>query len=216
MRPLFSKNNILVLLSMFALINTAQASIYTNVAAGSDLISPLGTPGVTSFGQHFVAPSDSLLQNFNFYASEGDRGNVSFVISQWDGQKAVGPALFSQANILYDAGSQALGANNINLSLTSGREYIAYLTTANQPSPMGNVFMESASHHGGLSGSFSALNSNGADPLLSPVAWTNLPMINMMYTATFTTPVPEPETYALLGMGVIVLLASRRKTFTNA
>ncbi|MCX7205506.1 MAG: hypothetical protein NT086_05865 [Proteobacteria bacterium] len=172
MNPLFSAKNILASFSMFALINAAQASIYTNVTAGSGLISPLGTLGVTSFGQHFVAPSDSLLQSFNFYASEGDRGNVSFVIAQWDGQKAIGPALFSLSNILYDAGSQHLGANNINLSLASGQEYIAYLTTANQPSPMANVFMESASNNGGLSGSFSALNSNGADPLLSPILST--------------------------------------------
>ena len=39
MRLLFSTKKILVLLSMFALINTAQASIYTNVAAASDQIS---------------------------------------------------------------------------------------------------------------------------------------------------------------------------------
>lgn len=216
MKALFAAKSILISLSMLTLINTAQASIYTNVAAASGLIYPLGTPGTTSYGQHFVAPSDSLLENFTFYASEGDRGSVSFVIAQWDGQKAIGPALFSQSNLLYDAGSQALGANNINLSLTSGHEYIAYLTTANQSSPMANVFMESASNNGGLSGSFSALNSNGADPLLSPVTWANLSSTNLMYTATFTTPVPEPETYALLGMGLIVLLASRRKTFTNA
>jgi hypothetical protein len=216
MAPMFSAKKILVSLSMFALINPAQASIYTNVAATFDLINHLGAPDSTSYGQHFIAPSDSLLQDFTFYASEGERGNVSFVIAQWDGQKAVGPALFSQSNIFYNAGSQALGANNINLSLTSGHEYIAYLTTANQQSPLSNVFMKGSNNDGGLSGGFRYLNTNGADPLLSSTAWQSYSSPDLMYTASFTTPVPEPETYALLGMGLIVLLASRRKTFTNA
>ncbi len=216
MTPLFSAKNILVSLGMFALINTAQASIYTNVAATFDLINHLGAPDSTSYGQHFIAPSDSLLQDFTFYASEGERGNVSLVIAQWDGQKAVGSELFRQSNIFYDTGSQSLGANNINLSLTSGDQYIAYLTTANQTSPMANVFMKGSNNSGGLSSGFSYLNSNGADPLSSTTAWSNYSVPNLMYTASFTTPVPEPETYALLGMGLIVLLASRRKTFTNA
>ncbi|QBC42140.1 PEP-CTERM sorting domain-containing protein [Iodobacter fluviatilis] len=219
----FMIKSIATALSVLILSNIAQASVYSNTAAQDSsgnlvLIPGLGSDGgsstaTTSFGQHFMAISGTL-QNFNFYASEGDRGYISFAIAAWDGQKAVGPALYTRSSFLYDAGSQALGASGLNLSLTAGKEYIAYLSTAAIASPAGNIWMKSANTNGGLSGGFASINSNGANPLSLTQSWVNS-ATNLNYTATFTTAVPEPETYVLLSLGLIALLAQQRKNFKS-
>ncbi|MDW5416425.1 MULTISPECIES: PEP-CTERM sorting domain-containing protein [unclassified Iodobacter] len=219
----FITKNIAIAFSTLILSNIAQATVYSNTAAqdssGNFILVPgLGSDGgsssaTTSFGQHFVATGETL-QNFNFYASEGNRGNISFAIAAWDGQKAIGPALYTSSNILYNAGSQALGASGLNLSLTAGKQYIAYLSTAGIASPAGNIWMKSSSTNGGLNDGFASINSNGANPLSLSQSWTNS-NTNLNYTATFTTPVPEPETYALLGLGLIAIMTRQRKNFKS-
>src|ERR1700739_308830 len=102
---------------------------YTHTADVGGIIYPLGAPDTTSYGEFFTAPG-GVLTSFTFQAQTGISGNADLVIAAWDGSKAVGPALYTSAPISYNGSVQYLGASGINLALTAGTNYIAYLTVA--------------------------------------------------------------------------------------
>lgn len=195
------------------LCGTAHAdTTYTNTGAAGADIHYMGSPDTTSYGEFFTAPG-GFLKSFTFQALSGNSGNVDLTIAAWDGSKAVGPALYTSAPISYNGGSQYLGANGINLALTAGTNYIAYLTVAGVSSPMANVAIAGSNSDGGLGGGFRFLNSGGTDPLTLNDSWSSWGVPAMAYTATFAAAVPEPETYGMLlaGLALVGMLARRKR-----
>lgn len=194
-----------------ALLGPAQATVYSNAAPNSDPLYYFGSAATDSstFGQHFVAPSEKL-ESFVFHAQEGYRGYLNFVIASWDGQKAVGNPLFTRSNIFYNASAEEIGSSAINLALTAGKEYVAFITTAGVTNPVSYVQMFGSNSNGGLNGNFASLSSGNTNPLSMNDAWQKTP-VSMSYTASFSAPVPEPETYALIGLGLVALFARQRK-----
>lgn len=189
-------------------------TVYSNADDGTSAISYMGEPDTTSYGQFFTAPG-GFLKDFSFQAVSGAVGNVALIVAAWDGSKAVGPALYTSAPILYEGGSQFLGASDINLALTAGTNYIAYLTVANIASPVSYVTIVGSDTATGIGGGFRYLNSDLVDPLTLSVDWNSFSTQHMAYTATFgtATAVPEVETYAMLlaGLGMMGVIARRRK-----
>ena len=189
-------------------------TVYSNADDGTSGISYMGDPDTTSYGQFFTAPG-GVLKDFSFHAWSGASGNVALVVAAWDGSKAVGPALYTSAPISYDGGSQFLGANGINLALTAGTDYIAYLTVAGVTSPVSGVTIAGSDTATGLGGGFRYLNSALVDPLTLNFDWSDYSAQHLAYTATFgtATAVPEPETYAMLlaGLGMMGVVARRRR-----
>ncbi|USX19552.1 PEP-CTERM sorting domain-containing protein [Oxalobacteraceae bacterium OTU3REALA1] len=193
---------------------THADTVYSNSDDGSDGISYMGDPDTTSYGQFFTAPG-GFLKDFSFHALSGVGGDVALVVAAWDGSKAVGPALYTSAPINYEGGSQFLGASGINLALTAGTNYIAYLTVANVASPVAYVTLVGSDTATGLGGGFRYLNSQLVDPLTLNDDWSDYSTLHLAYTATFgtATAVPEPGTYIMLlaGMGMMGVVARRRK-----
>ncbi|HJV00490.1 MAG TPA: PEP-CTERM sorting domain-containing protein [Burkholderiaceae bacterium] len=185
---------------------------YTNTAAVGAPIYQLGAPDTTSYGEFFTAPG-GVLKSFTFQALSGQSGNVDLTIAAWDGSKPVGPALYTSAPISYNGGVQYLGASGINLTLTAGTNYIAYLTVAGVSSPISNVTVAGSNSDGGLGGGFRFLNSAGADPLTQASSWSSWGTPAMAYTATFAAAVPEPETYGMLlaGLALVGVMARRKR-----
>lgn len=202
-----------IVIAAATLSGAAQAdSVYSNADDGTHGIDAMGAPDTTSYGQFFTAPG-GILQAFSFQAWSGFSGNVALVIANWDGSKAVGPALYTSAPINYGGGSQFLGASGINLALNAGSDYIAYLTVAGVTSPFSDVTIAGSETDTGLGGGFRFLNSALADPLTMNESWNSWSAPHMAYTATFAAAVPEPGTYAMLlvGMGMVGVMARRRK-----
>ncbi len=198
-------------IAIASLSGLAHATTYTNTGSPGADIFYLNYPNTTSYGEFFMAPG-GVLSTFSFKADSGGSGNVLFVVANWDGSKAVGPALYTSAPISYGGGPQILGATGINLSLTTGNNYIAYLTVAGVNSPVSNVNIAGSTTNGGLGGAFRYLNSSGADPLTQSKAWSDYVVSDMAYTATFAAAVPEPETYAMLLAGLALTgVAVRRR-----
>lgn len=193
---------------------TRADTVYSNSDDGTNAISYMGEPDTTSYGQFFTAPG-GFLKDFSFHALSGTSGDVALVVAAWDGSKAVGPALYTSAPINYEGGSQFLGASGINLALTAGNNYIAYLTVANIAMPVSYVTIVGSGTATGLGGGFRYLNSGLVDPLTLNEGWSDYSVPHMAYTATFgtATAVPEPGTYIMLlaGMGMMGVVARRRK-----
>lgn len=203
-----------IVLSAATISGLAHAdSVYSNADDATSGIYYLAAPDSTSYGQLFTAPG-GILKDFSFQAFSGDSGNVSLVIANWDGIKAVGPALYA-TSIRYDGGSQFLGATGINLALASGSDYIAYLTIAGVSGAVDNVTIAGSETDTGLGGGFRFFNSALADPLTMNESWSSWSTAHLAYTATFApaTAVPEPGTYAMfvVGIGMMGVVARRRK-----
>ena len=190
----------------------AMAQTYAN-ANDFDTIFSFGSPDTTSYGQVFTAPGGTL-SSWTFYDTDSTDNGARLVVAAWDGSEPVGPELYSSLSQNVTAGSFfAHTYSNINLSLTAGTSYIAYLTVAGVDSPTSGAGVAGSSSSP-LGGGFRYLNSGGADPI-GLGAWNSYFVPNMQYTATFNGSVPEPASWALMlgGFGLVGgALRSRRKT----
>ncbi|MBL8556416.1 MAG: PEPxxWA-CTERM sorting domain-containing protein [Phenylobacterium sp.] len=130
---------------------TFEEATYSNYDSwnGSEFIFSFGDPDTTSYGQTFFAPGGALT-SFNFlihnYSGGGGGGggcegpceaslgpvDANFVVAAFDGTRPVGPVLYSTATTIPVSDTYAwtnIGAFNVQLQ--QGRQYIAFLTTAN-------------------------------------------------------------------------------------
>jgi len=132
------------------------------------------------------------------------------VVAEWDGSKAVGSELYTSA-ISYAGGAQTLAFSGINLNLNAG-SYISYITVAGVSGAASDVFTKGSTGDGGLGGAFRYLNSGGVDPLTLGDTWDSYYVSNMQFSANISAPVPEPEIYAMMGLGLGLLgWAGRRR-----
>jgi hypothetical protein len=71
---------------------------------GTSGIAPFGAPNTSTYGETFIAPTDSVLQNFTFYLDGASGAQVTFnpAVYAWSGslqasnppQGATGPAVY--------------------------------------------------------------------------------------------------------------------------
>ena len=190
----------------------AHATVYTNSGGTLSTISPFGSPDSTSYGEFFTAPGGAL-QSWTFYSdSVNTAGNLELVIANWTGTAATGPALYTSGTIS-DAGTsgEALTFSGINLALTSGQQYIAYMTVAGVSNPVQGAEIETSSTNV-LSSGAAYDNSNGADPLTSGNNTWHIAGGQFNFSATFgPASVPEPAGMATLLFGLVGLGFIRRR-----
>lgn len=188
--------------------SVASAATFSNTADGDDIF-PFGYPDTTTYGQTFNLSQSSILQDWSFFTASGNSGNLRLVIAQWDGAKAVGSELYTSA-ISYAGGAQTLAFGSINLNLNAG-SYVSYITVAGVSGAASDVYTKGSLSDGGLGGAFRYLNSNGIDPLTLSDTWDSYYVPSMQFEANIS-PVPEPEIYAMMGLGLGLLgWAGRRR-----
>lgn len=189
----------------------AHAQTFGNTNNDGD-INSFGSPDTTNYGEEFTAPGGTL-DSWMFTLDGGNAGNLGFVIAAWNGSEAVGSALFIGA-VQSNAGTagETFTWSGIDLDLTAGSDYIAYLTVAGVAAPTSNNAVQGSTSDGGLGGAFYYANTNGADPLANPSRWSNYGVPDMVYSAAFdASAVPEPASMALLGGGLAAVGAIRRR-----
>ncbi|MQA23514.1 PEP-CTERM sorting domain-containing protein [Rugamonas rivuli] len=162
-------------------------------------------------GEVFTAP-ESHLTNFSFFSAhypDNSHGDVDFIISAWSGVDSVGVPLYSTL-LPYNPG-QPVSAQNISVTLQRGQQYIAYLSSRGVPSATPGVMLAGNAVTDPLGGQayvrfFGAAPGNGI-----PAGWFSAsPNTNLSYSMTFTSAVPEPESYVmwLAGLGFICAVRS--------
>lgn len=205
----------LIAKSMVAMVLTAGvagaalATPYSNTPGLN--INYMGYPDTTTYGETFQAPGGNL-QDWTFYLNGGNAGNGNFVIAAWDGNKAVGPVLYQQGFSYTPGANVPMTFTGIDLGLTSGNSYVAYMTIAGVNSPYSNVSTMGSQGDGGLGGHFAYLNSQGVDPLTLQKQWDTFYIPNMQFSADFgdAANVPEPASLAIFGLGIAGLIVRRK------
>lgn len=198
--------------AVFAIAAPATAASFSNAYGGS--IYNFGVPDTTTYGQVFTAPGGTL-SSWTFTTADRSADGARFVVAAWNGTSISGGELYSVST-----GATAVDANGtdhiysgINLALTAGSSYIAYLTVAGATNPTGPVSV-SGSSTSPLGGLFVFNNSNGVDPIANPGGWYTggWSPYHMEYTAVFGV-VPEPQSWALMiaGFGLVGVSMRRRK-----
>jgi len=192
-------------------------------------IGAFGKGYTTTYGQTFIAPADSRLDDFTFYL----RGNVSVHLSMkayvfsWTGSLLGGGGGQATGNPLYvSPGSVVLDGNNTYQPITvntggtllaPGQQYVALLTLSN-PSDFdvsigATVWNNRSSHvpnNGG--GGFVYFNNASDIGALNTKVWDHsVDYGDLVWTAHFGV-VPEPSSFALAAMAVTgVALAAWRQ-----
>ncbi|MCB5188888.1 PEP-CTERM sorting domain-containing protein [Methylobacillus caricis] len=212
----------------------AFADTYTNVPSGANANLPFAYFGNAAnpsgdspkVGEVFSLTSEATLSSFSFYAIGNISSSLQLNVAQWNpdtnalnqATNFVGPILLTTtgaADLTYNStgGYTTISFDNLGLNLNSDIKYIAYLTS-NDPTVTGIQLSrtQTAADTSGF-GVGSAYLSNIPDN-----GW-QLPFngfLSLQYTA-ITAAVPEPESYAMLlvGLGLIGATVKRRKAIQS-
>ena len=164
--------------------------------------------GNQSYGQFFTAPQ-SFLIDYSFSAGSDTPYPFVSQVYQWDGTTATGPALFTSPTLATTTTVDTYTFTP-NISLIAGNQYIAFVT--NQPDGVGL---------GGSGLGLMAQSSVGFGQfyfaVFNPVGgtWETFLGLDAAFHADFSdgtaTPLPAALPLFAGGLGVIGLLARRRK-----
>jgi hypothetical protein len=166
-----------------------------------------------TYGQTFtVGPVDNNLNNFSFWVNDSKmHGPVTLdaYVMQWDGTKAVGPVLWQSSpttttNNKGKGGMEKLTFNTGGLTLTPGKEYVAFISTSaffdggTHTARVGFTYKNTYPH-----GEFVYIN-NGSDlSKLTTTSWhTAHHGHDLAFRANFSGPLKTPAPPGLL-LGVI-------------
>lgn len=203
--------------ALLALSSIAAAATITIPNNGSTVFfqeSPSGS-AVRTLGQTFVVPtptSENILTSFGFAFASGTDTSFDYkaMIYAWDtvNNRATGSALYTSPN---RTGATAPSFTGLNLALTPGTVYIAFLTTQNVVS---NGFSNGLLNHnsgnvysGGQAFQQTSSGPTGTD--VTTAAWTAVNgNTDFQFNATFVSggaSVPEPSSFGMAMLGIAAL-----------
>lgn len=212
-----------IALLMASLTSLANATVIDTTAGVNLSVAPFGAPNTATYGQTFTVGVDNILNNFSLFlnSSVGSDLNLRGYIGAWDGGKAT--------NILYSSdtrtmiginGREEFAFNTGNLALSSGSQYVAFLSVSELPPQPGETHsMPYGSDTLYDGGSFVFFNNGNNFSLLTSQNWDCSGCFgDAAFRATLSSAsaaVPEPATTALLSLGLLGFAASRRKSTKN-
>ena len=200
----------------FALtLSGAGAAVIDTTGSFSGNIWPFGTPNTATYGQTFtVSGPDTTLNSFSLYLSGNFTQDVRGYIGTWDGSK-VGSILYTSGTVaLTGPGTHELAFSTGGLSLSTGDNYVAFLSVSGLPTQGGAGFSMPYGTDS-IAGKFVYLNNGTNFNLLTTSAWSQNHVGNndVWFKAGFASAanqIPEPTSLSLLAIGMVALL-SRRK-----
>ncbi len=215
-----------------ALALAAPASAVTIIETlsswnGTQTIGNFGETNTATYGQVITAAGpDTVLDAFTFYLDdfEADPDVVDFeaFVWQWDGFKAVGPALYQSAPMSTTNNGGAGGLEPITITtggveLTAGLQYVLSLSASNLfdgsvgRAVWGTINSGASSPDTYPGGNFVFMNNGANLGQLFTQNWSQRSG-DTAFSATFSAPVavPEPTTASLLGLGLLGLAGGRR------
>ena len=186
-----------------------------------------GEPDTATYGQTISTDTAGVLKSFTFYLSPLNLDFKAFVY-QWDGAKAVGPALYSSAvTNIGDSftGFRATTFNTDSVLLGANKEYVLFLSTSGVQAQRFNTNTWGALSRDAYSGGeFVFHNSNNDRSSLLAAAGWDCPSgcdylgrgADLAFKASIepvATAVPEPSTLvlAVLGAGLLGAAVRRRR-----
>lgn len=216
-------------LATSALAPAANAATIDTTQAFTGAWSPFGVSDTSTYGQTFTAGAANTLNSFSLFLHGAVPSPIEFkaYIYAWNGDFATGPQLFASALQTFTGSPFATPAefafNTGNLGLTSGQQYVAFLTTAGLQAgrPDSTATMPYAGAFGSealAGGSFVFYNSGNNFAALTSTPWdlrnSNSNGIgDVWFRASFGNGVPEPAAWAMMlaGFGLVGSAMRRRE-----
>jgi hypothetical protein len=218
---------------LLALAGSASAATYTNVPAGANTGLPFASFGNAAnpsgdspdVGEVFTLASSATLSSFSFYALGNTTASLQLNVAQWNpGTNAqnqavngVGAPLLTTAVSAVETfnaagGYTTLAFDNLNLNLNANTKYVAYISSTD-PTVTGLQLSrtQTTADTSGFGIGNAYLSTIPGQNWQLPFAGSGF--LSLQYTAITAAPVPEPESLAMLlvGMGLIGASVKRRK-----
>lgn len=203
---------------------TAQAATTIETFSawnGSSGVSSWGNPDTATYGQTFTTgATDTVLKSFTFAMTDLDQDFKAYV-GAWDGSKASSILWTSPVlNFSYGYnGFEKIAVTTPSLQLSANTKYVAFFSTSGLQTASTGVnrwgYLTSNAYSGGEFVFFN--NGNDVTKVTSTnwdgPQWWGGNGSDLAFQVELTTPVPEPETYAMLlaGLGLMGAVARRRR-----
>lgn len=167
-------------------------------------------------GETFKAPITGALTDFQFTLGSSSITSVYGAVYTWDGSK---PAALLWQSPAVSASAGILDFSPVGANVTQGQTYVAFLNTYGIANNTGAATFASCLSNSGC-------NNINSDPYIGDLVWktiydNTLPFqeswskvgyFDATFSATFTSVVPEPSTWAMMivGFAGIGFMAYRR------
>lgn len=204
---------------------SATASINTFPSwNGTSNAGPFGEADTSTFGQSITTDGlGGLLQSFTFYLSPLDLNFRAYVV-EWDGIKAVGPALFTSGVMNIGeafSGYKPVTVTTPDVALGANKKYVLMMSSSGLQVGRFNTNSWGALTTNAYSGGEFVFHNAGNDfsSLWAASGWDCGDGCGFMgngadlAVTVQIAAIPEPKTYALMaaGLGFVTLLARRRR-----